>query len=36
MEGRHSAGCRIHRLDGETRVEAVIDNTVVGSAVAPR
>ncbi|MCV7357635.1 arylsulfatase [Mycolicibacterium fluoranthenivorans] len=35
MEGRHSAGCRIHRLDGETRVEAVIDNTVVGSAVAP-
>jgi arylsulfatase len=35
MEGRHTAGCRLHRLDGETRVEAVIDNTVVGSAVAP-
>lgn len=33
--GRHSAGCRLHRLDGGTRVEAVIDNTVVGSAVAP-
>lgn len=33
--GRHSAGCRLHRLDGETRVEAVIDNSVVGSEVAP-
>jgi len=34
-KGRHSVGCRLHRLDGETRVEAVIDDTVVGSAVAP-
>jgi arylsulfatase len=34
-QGRRSAGCRLHRLDGATRVEAVIDNTVVGSAVAP-
>lgn len=34
-EGRHSAGCRLHRLDGETRVEAVIDDIVVGSVVAP-
>ena len=34
-EGRHSAGCRLHRLDGATRVEAVIDDTVVGSLVSP-
>ncbi|MGJ6124169.1 arylsulfatase [Mycolicibacterium sp. Y3] len=34
-EGRHSVGCRLHRLDGGTRVEAVIDDAVVGSAVAP-
>ncbi len=34
-EGRRSVGCRLHRLDGGTRVEAVIDDTVVGSAVAP-
>jgi hypothetical protein len=33
--GRHSVGCRLHRLDGGTRVEAVIDDTVVGSAAAP-
>lgn len=35
VQGRHSAGCRLHRLDGATRVEAVIDDTVVGSATAP-
>ena len=34
-EGRHKAGCRLHRLDGATRVEAVIDDTVVGSVVSP-
>lgn len=34
-KGRHSAGCRLHRLAGGTRVEAVIDDIVVGSAVAP-
>ncbi|BBY66825.1 arylsulfatase [Mycolicibacterium helvum] len=34
VEGRHSAGCRLHRLDGGTRVEAVIDDTVVGSVMA--
>ncbi|MEZ0357474.1 arylsulfatase [Mycobacterium sp. SA01] len=34
-EGRHSAGCRLHRLDDETRVEAVIDGIVVGSVLAP-
>ncbi|CPX73686.1 arylsulfatase AtsD_2 [Mycobacteroides abscessus] len=35
VQGRHSAGCRLHRLDGGTRVDAVIDGTVVGSATAP-
>lgn len=34
-EGRHSAGCRLHRVDAGTRVEAVIDHVVVGSAFAP-
>ena len=33
--GRHRAGCRLHRLDGGTRVEAVIDDSVVGSVFAP-
>lgn len=35
IEGRHTVGCRLHRLDGETRVEAVVDNAVVGFATAP-
>jgi arylsulfatase A-like enzyme len=35
IEGRQTVGCRLHRLDGETRVEAVVDNAVVGSATAP-
>lgn len=34
-EGRHTVGCRLHRLDGETRVEAVVDNAVVGFTTAP-
>lgn len=33
--GRHRAGCRLHRLDGGTRVDAMIDDAVVGSAMAP-
>ncbi|TQK27167.1 arylsulfatase [Arthrobacter sp. SLBN-53] len=35
ITGRHNAGCRLHRLDGGTRVEAVIDDTVVGSVYTP-
>ncbi|MGN7780054.1 hypothetical protein ACTJJE_11110 [Mycolicibacterium sp. 22603] len=35
MAGRHSAGCRLHRLGGGTRVEAVVDDTVVGSVFTP-
>lgn len=31
MVGRHSAGCRLHRLHNGTRVEAVIDDAVAGS-----